>query len=43
VADPLRAGGFEVVGSTPAEYGERVRTEVAKYADIVRKSGAKVD
>jgi tripartite-type tricarboxylate transporter receptor subunit TctC len=43
IADPLTAGGFEVVGSTPAQYGERVRAEVAKYADLVRRSGAKID
>jgi tripartite-type tricarboxylate transporter receptor subunit TctC len=43
VADPLLAGGFEVVASTPAQYGERVRDEVAKYAEIVRRSGARVD
>jgi len=43
VAGPLVAGGFEIVGSTSAQYGERIRTELAKYADIVRKSGAKVD
>ena len=43
VSGPLVANGFEVVGSTPAEFGERLRNDVAKYEDIVKKSGAKVD
>ena len=43
VADPLIASGYEVVGSTAAEFGARLVKDLAKYADIVRKSGAKVD
>jgi tripartite-type tricarboxylate transporter receptor subunit TctC len=43
VAGPMVANGFEVVGSTPAEFGARLKSDVAKYEEIVRKSGAKVD
>ncbi|MBA3507910.1 MAG: tripartite tricarboxylate transporter substrate binding protein [Betaproteobacteria bacterium] len=43
VSGPLIANGFEVVGSTPAEFGARLKNDVAKFADIVSKSGAKVD
>jgi tripartite-type tricarboxylate transporter receptor subunit TctC len=43
VAGPMVANGFEVVGSTPAEFGARLKSDVAKYEDIVKKSGAKVD
>ena len=43
VAGPLEANGFEVVASTPAEFGARLKSDVAKFDDIVRRSGAKVD
>lgn len=43
VAGPLETGAFEVVGSTPEAYGAKLRIEVAKYAEVVRVSGARVD
>jgi len=43
VADPLVESGYEVVGSTPAEFRARLAADLAKYADIVKRSGAKVD
>jgi len=43
VAGPLEANGFEVVASTPAEFGARLKSDVAKFDDVVRRSGAKVD
>jgi tripartite-type tricarboxylate transporter receptor subunit TctC len=43
VSGPLVANGFEVVASTPAEFGARLKSDVAKFDDIVKKSGAKVD
>jgi len=43
VAGPLEANGFEVVASTPAEFGARLKSDVAKFDEIVRRSGAKVD
>ncbi|MEP7207021.1 MAG: tripartite tricarboxylate transporter substrate binding protein [Casimicrobiaceae bacterium] len=43
VSGPLVANGFEVVGSTSAEFGTRLKGDVAKFEDIVKKSGARVD
>jgi tripartite-type tricarboxylate transporter receptor subunit TctC len=43
VADPLVESGYEVVGGTPAEFGARIAADLVKYADIVKRSGAKVD
>ena len=43
VAEPMVAAGFEMAASTPAEFGARVAKDVAKYADIVKRTGAKVD
>ena len=43
VAEPMVAAGFEMVGSTPAEFGQRIARDVAKYADIVKRTDAKVD
>ena len=44
VADPeikrrLAAVGFEAVGSTPAEFDALVKTEIAKWAKVVRDAG----
>ena len=33
----------EPVGGTPEEFAAFVKTETAKWADVVRKSGAKLD
>jgi len=46
VADPeikrrLAAVGFEAVGSTPAEFDARVKSEIAKYAKVIRDAGIK--
>jgi tripartite-type tricarboxylate transporter receptor subunit TctC len=47
VADPeikrrLAAVGFEAVGSTPAEFDERVKAEIAKWAKVIRDAGIKL-
>ena len=39
----LAAQGFEVTTSTPAQFSEHIRGEIAKWAKVVRDSGAKVD
>ena len=35
--------GAEPAPNTPEEFAAMVKAEVAKWADVVRKSGAKVD
>jgi tripartite-type tricarboxylate transporter receptor subunit TctC len=43
VKQRLDASGFEVITSTPGEYGEFVRTEVERWAKVVKISGARAD
>jgi tripartite-type tricarboxylate transporter receptor subunit TctC len=35
--------GYELVGGTPEQFDAFVRKEIAKWADVVKRSGAKVD
>ena len=35
--------GADVVGSSPQEFASYVRRDIAKYADIVKRSGARLD
>ena len=41
VRDRLEKGGFDVVGSTPAEFGAYIRAEIDKWAQVVRAAGLK--
>ena len=43
VKEKLIALGAEPVGNISEEFGALVKSEVAKWADVVKKSGAKVD
>jgi tripartite-type tricarboxylate transporter receptor subunit TctC len=36
-------GSAEIVGGTPEQFGAFIRTEIAKWAAVVKASGAKVD
>lgn len=43
IREKLVGLGAEPVGNTPEEFSALVKTEVVKWADVVKKSGAKVD
>ena len=48
VAEPalkaqLAAGGYEPVGSTPAQLGKHIDAEIARWTKVVQESGAKVE
>jgi tripartite-type tricarboxylate transporter receptor subunit TctC len=43
VRDKLAGLGAELVGNTPEEFAVMVKAEVVKWADVVKKSGARVD
>ena len=35
--------GIEIIGSSPGEFASYIKSELAKWAKVVRKSGARVD
>ena len=41
--DKIAVLGFEPVGSTPAEFGDFVKAELAKWAKVAKDSGAKAE
>lgn len=43
VGGKLVALGYEVVGGTPEQFAEHIRKEGAKWADVVKRAGVKVD
>lgn len=43
VGKRLAADGAEAVGNTPEEFGAHIRSEVAKYAKIIRQIGLKAE
>ena len=43
VTQRLDGLGFEIVGSTPDEFGAYIRSEIKKWEKVVRASGAKPD
>ena len=43
VGDNIRGQGYEVLVQTPAETGQFIRTEFAKWGKVVKDSGAKAD
>ena len=48
LVSPLATGtlggtGYELVGGTPEQFSAHVKKEIVKWADVVKRSGAKVD
>ena len=43
VKDRLDATGFEPIGTTPEQFGAYIRSEIAKWAKVVKASGVRVD
>jgi len=43
VRERIAGFGFEPVGNTPEEFGEFVKTDIARWAKVVKASGARVD
>ena len=43
VRDVLASTGTEVGGSTPDEFARHIKSELGKWAAVVKKSGARVD
>ncbi len=43
VAERFHAAAFETIGSTPQEFGTYIRSEIVKWTQVVKRSGAKID
>ena len=43
VREQLTAQGADIVGNTPEQFGEWIRVEIRKWAEVIRVSKAKVD
>ena len=39
----LGGAGYELVGGTPEQFTELVKKEIVKWADVVKRTGAKID
>lgn len=43
VGERMAADGSEPVGSTPAQFGAHIKAEVAKWRDLIQKTGIRAD
>jgi tripartite-type tricarboxylate transporter receptor subunit TctC len=39
----MEAEAAELIGDTPEQFGEYIRSEIVKWAKLVKDSGAKID
>jgi tripartite-type tricarboxylate transporter receptor subunit TctC len=43
VEERLDVAGLEPIGTTPEQFGMHIRSEIAKWAKVVKTSGARAD
>jgi tripartite-type tricarboxylate transporter receptor subunit TctC len=43
VKDILSAQGIDIIGGTPEEFGRTIKSELGKWANVVKRSGARID
>jgi tripartite-type tricarboxylate transporter receptor subunit TctC len=43
VSDKFTPVAVEMIGSTPQEFGTYIRSEIRKWSEVVKRSGAKID
>lgn len=43
IAEKFAPAAVEVIGSSPQEFADYIRSEIAKWAGVVKRSGAKID
>lgn len=43
VREKLASQGAEALGSTPEEFAERIKSDMAKWSKVVKVSGARPD
>jgi tripartite-type tricarboxylate transporter receptor subunit TctC len=43
VHERLAGLGFETIGNTPEQFASYIKTEIAKWAQVVKQSGARAD
>jgi tripartite-type tricarboxylate transporter receptor subunit TctC len=43
VGDRLKSEGTEIVGSTPAVFGEFLKADLQRWAQVIKRAGAKID
>ena len=39
----LEERGYTVIGSPPEQFGENIRSEIAKWAKVIKTAGIKVE